>query len=170
MIYCSDIGIFHIQIALVYHVIQVKRILGMTYVIIMLYGSVGTSINVNCSTAARIKLGVSTVFCKAALTELLVLFPHFKLGFWFQTWITESVTSFPGSVFVPVVSQCHRIPCLGFLMYPGQNKVVCLKPNFSPIKTKKWPLHLIHCLNYKMLKSYKISGTLWLHVILNDHS
>lgn len=81
MIYCSDREIFHIQTALVYHVIQVKRILGMTYVIIMLYGSVDTFINVNCLTAARIKLGVSAVFCKAAVTELLFLFPHFEMGF-----------------------------------------------------------------------------------------
>lgn len=81
MIYCSDIEIFHIQIALVYHVIQVKRILGMTYIIIMLYGSIGTFINVNCLTAARIKLGLITVFCKPAVTELLFLFPHFEMGF-----------------------------------------------------------------------------------------
>lgn len=53
----------------------------MTYVIIMLYGSVGPSINDNCLTAARVKLGVSTVFCKAAPTELLFLFPHFELDF-----------------------------------------------------------------------------------------
>lgn len=53
----------------------------MTYVIIMLYGSVDTFINVNCLTAARIKLGVSAVFCKAAVTELLFLFPHFEMGF-----------------------------------------------------------------------------------------
>lgn len=81
MIYCSGIEIFHIQTALVYHVIQVRRILGMTYIIIMLYDSIGTSISVNCLTAARIKLGVSTVFCKAAITEVLFLFPHLEMGF-----------------------------------------------------------------------------------------
>lgn len=81
MIYGSDTEIFHIQTALLYHVIQVERIQGMTYVIIMLYGSVGTFINVNCLTAARIKLGVSTVFAKAAVTELLCLFPRSEIGF-----------------------------------------------------------------------------------------
>lgn len=84
MIYCSDIEIFHIQIALVYHVIQVKRILAMTDTIIMFYGSIGTFINVNCMTAARIKLGVRTVFCKGAGTELLFSFPHFEMGFSFS--------------------------------------------------------------------------------------
>lgn len=53
----------------------------MTDIIIMLYGSIGTFLNVNCLTAARIKLGVRTVFCKAAVTELLFLFPHFEMGF-----------------------------------------------------------------------------------------
>jgi len=81
MIYCGDIEIFHIQTALVYHVIDIKRILGMTYIIIMLYGSVDTFISVYCLTAARIKLGVSTVFYMPAVTELLFLFPHFEMGF-----------------------------------------------------------------------------------------
>ena len=80
MIYGSDTEIFHLQTALVYHVIQVKRILGMTYIIRMLYGPVGTFINVNCLTVARMKLEVSIVFCKAAGAELLSLFPRFEMG------------------------------------------------------------------------------------------
>lgn len=47
----------------------------------MLYGSVGSFIDVNCLIAARIKLGVSTVSCKSAVTELLFLFSHFEMGF-----------------------------------------------------------------------------------------
>lgn len=53
----------------------------MTCVIIMLYDSVGTFINVNCLTAAKTKLEVSTVFCKAAVTVPLFFFPHFEIGF-----------------------------------------------------------------------------------------